>query len=425
MRLLPILCLAIALLAACESREDSLPATPGTVVLRIAHDAVGGARTVNEKLAKEWEAKTGVQVLWVTTPNDASERLNQYQNFLTAHSADVDIYMADVVWAGLLGRHFADLKPAMGADMERHFPAIIANNTSGGALVLAPYYADAPMLYYRRDLLEKHGVAPPQTWDELEDAAKRIQDAERAAGSASFHGFVWQGRAYEGLTCNMLEWQVSSGAGAILDTADRPAIASPEFAAMLDRVRGWIGTISPAGVLNYAEEDARAVWQSGNAAFMRNWPYAYGAGAADDSPIRGKYAVTLLPAGAGGHAATLGGQMLAVSRYSKHQREAIDFVLFITSPEAQKRRALEGGYLPTRPELYDDAELAAAIPYLKEMRGVLSSAVPRPSTVAGRAYNELSAAYFTAGHRVLSGEAPAADALAKAAKEMEALLAGK
>ena len=57
----------------------------------------------------------------------------------------------------------------------------------------------------------------------------------------------------------------------------------------------WIGTISPTGVLNYGEEDARGVFQKGNSVFMRNWPYAWAAVNAEDSPVRGRVATAPLP----------------------------------------------------------------------------------------------------------------------------------
>ncbi len=57
-----------------------------------------------------------------------------------------------------------------------------------------PWYTDAGLLYYRKDLLAKYGVQPPKTWGELAAAAKKLQDGERAAGIADFQGFVFQAR---------------------------------------------------------------------------------------------------------------------------------------------------------------------------------------------------------------------------------------
>ena len=68
-------------------------------------------------------------------------------------------------------------------------------------------------------------------------------------------------------------------------------------------------------MLNYSEEEARGVFQSGNAVFMRNWPYAWALGNAADSPIKDKIGVAALPEGGpdGKNTGTLGGWQLAVS----------------------------------------------------------------------------------------------------------------
>ena len=76
------------------------------------------------------------------------------------------------------------------------------------------------------------------------------------------------------------------------------------------------------------------LWQAGNAAFMRNWPYAFSLGQADDSIIKDKFDVTLLPSGGSRNADTLGGWQLAVSKYSKHPAEAAALVKF---PETEGR----------------------------------------------------------------------------------------
>ncbi len=63
----------------------------------------------------------------------------------------------------------------------------------------------------RKSLLQKYDFKnPPQTWDELQEMAEKIQDGERKEGRQNFWGFVWQGKAYEGLSCNALEWELLS-----------------------------------------------------------------------------------------------------------------------------------------------------------------------------------------------------------------------
>ena len=110
----------------------------------------------------------------------------------------------------------------------------------------------------------------------------------------------------------------------------------------------WVGTISPAGVTGFAEEDARSLFQSGNAAFMRNWPYAYALGQSEESVIAGKFDVASLPAGRSGHgAATLGGWQLAVSNHSNNPEIAADVALFMASPKNRKFRAIKGSFTPT------------------------------------------------------------------------------
>src|SRR5205823_8890548 len=155
----------------------------------------------------------------------------------------------------------------------------------------------------------------------------------------------------------------------------------------------WVGTLSPEGVLNYGEEDARGVFQSGNAVFMRNWPYAWALANAQDSPVKGKVGIAVLPQGSDNGArpaAALGGQQLAVSKYSAHPKEAADLVRYLTSADEQKRRALKGSFNPTRKSLYNDADLLKANPFFKDFAGVVAHAVARPATVTGTKYNHVA-----------------------------------
>ena len=195
--------------------------------------------------------------------------------------------------------------------------------------------------------------------------ARHIQDAERAAGHASLWGYVFQGKAYEGLTCNTLEWVASHGGGTFVDPQGKITIDNPQAAQALDQAAGWIRSIAPEGVLNYTEEESRGVFQSGNAVFMRNWPYALGLAEGPDSPIRGKVGVAPLPAGTGPgarHAATLGGWQIAVSKYSHHQQLAAELAVFLTSKASVRRWAIEGGYTRRSPPSTRTPKSCAPIP---------------------------------------------------------------
>jgi trehalose/maltose transport system substrate-binding protein len=303
--------------------------------------AVGNAVQNFKALVKPWEDATGNTVTMVPMPASTTDQFAQYRLWLAAGTADVDVYQTDVIWAPQLAEHFIDLTDIAKDLTPTHFPSIIESQTVNGKLVALPVFTDAPALYYRKDLLDKYGASVPKTWDELTATAQMIQDKERAAGKADLWGFVWQGNAYEGLTCDALEWIKSFGGGQIVEPDGSISINNPQAIKALETAKGWVGTISPEGVLAYQEEEARGVWQTGNAVFMRNWPYAYGLGNGDDSAVKGLFDVATLPTGGDGNtsAATLGGWNVAVSKYSTKQEAAISLVMYLAGPEAQSTKA--------------------------------------------------------------------------------------
>jgi trehalose/maltose transport system substrate-binding protein len=370
--------------------------------------------------AEAWGRANGHTVRIHTPPASTTDRLALLRQRFAARSNELDVVMVDVVWPGIVKDHLLDLRPYSGGAEAAHFPAIVANNTVDGRLLAMPWYTDAGLLYYRRDLLARHGLKPPATWDDLAAAARTVVAAERAAGNADFQGFVFQGRAYEGLSCNALEWVHSFGGGAIVDADGRISIANPRAAQALDQAASWIGDVAPQGVLNYAEEDARGVFQNGQALFMRNWPYAWSLAQAADSPVRGRVGVAPLPAGPGGRsAAALGGWQLAVSKYSRHPDAAAALVMHLTSAAIQKQRAIGGSYNPTVAALYRDPEVLAANPFMGELSGVFASAVARPSSVTGGRYPEVSRGFWEAAHAVMSGRASGEAALRQLAARLE------
>ncbi|XKE44765.1 ABC transporter substrate-binding protein [Halomonas organivorans] len=373
--------------------------------------------------ARQWAEQTGHSIKVVSTPNSATERLSLYQQLLGSESSDIDVMMVDVVWPGLLGNHLVDLNDYLPEDTtDGFFPALIDNNTVDGRLVALPWFTDAGLLYYRQDLLEKHGHSVPETWQELTETAEAIQAAEREAGNDDFWGYTFQGRAYEGLTCNALEWVASHGGGTLVDAEGEVTIDNPRAAAALDLAASWIGNITPEGALNHTEEETRGIFQSGNALFLRNWPYVWSLANGEGSEVAGKVGMAPLPHGPEGESrATLGGWNFAVPRYSEHPELAAELAAFITSREQQKAHAIQMGMNPTIESLYQDEEVLASNPSMSDLYETLVGGVPRPATVTGEAYARVSNAFFNRTHQVLSGDLDGASAVQQLGRELERL----
>jgi trehalose/maltose transport system substrate-binding protein len=397
-------------------------AAQGTV--SVACGSVGAEFDLCKTGAEAWAKKTGNQVKVVSVPKDSNEQLALFQQLLSQKSGEIDVIRIDIVWPGLLAQHLVDLSKEVPKDViAQHFPAIIEANTVGGKLVALPAFTDAGLLYYRKDLLEKYGRKPPTTWQDLTESAKIVQDGERKAGNEKLWGIVFQGRAYEGLTCNGLEWVDSFGGGTIVDGKGKVTINNPKAVAAIKLTGSWIKSIAPEGVLNYAEEEARGAFQSGNAVFMRNWPYAWALSQAPDSPTKGKVGVSALPKGGpdGKNTGTLGGWNWAVNKYSKNTKAAVDLAKYLTSPEEQKRAAIEVSFNPTIPALYKDKDILAKNPFIGELLSTFTNAVARPSRVTGSKYNQVSSEFWNAVHEVLSGKSQPEESLAKLEKTLTRL----
>ena len=400
--------------------------TARSAEISISCSALGKEYEICKEGVDAWAKKTGNTVKIVSTGNSATERLPLYQQLLAAGASDVDVFQIDVVWPGILSQHLADLTQKAQGQIGQHFPVMVQTATVDGKLVAMPWFADAGLLYYRKDLLQKYNRSLPQTWEELTETARILQEGERKAGNNAFTGFVWQGRAYEGLTAVALEWISSYRGGTIVDEKGEITINNPNATQALKTAAGWVGKITPEGVLNYTEEEARGVFQAANAAFMRNWPYAWALAQGADSPVKDKVGVAPLPKGStdGRHVGTLGGQLLAVSKYSKNADAAAELVMYLTGAEEQKRRAVVGSFNPTIPALFKDPEIQKAAPFVGELLEVFTNAVTRPATVTGQSYSKVSSEFFNTVHQILSGRAQPEQALAGLDRDLKRIKRG-
>lgn len=360
-----------------------------------------------------------IVVTVIPMPNSSTERHDLYVTYLAAGESDPDVLMLDVIWPPEFAPYLEDLTDDYDYfELDEFLPGTVKSVTVNGRIVAIPWFTDAGLLYYRKDLLEKYGYKhPPETWDELVEMAQKISKAE------GIHGFVWQGARYEGLVCDFMEYVWSFGSDVLDDNGkviiDNPkAVQALQF--MVDLIYKY--KISPEGVITYMEEEARRIFQNGEAVFMRNWPYAWALINSPDSPVKDKVGVVPLPKGPGGrHAATLGGWSLGINVYSseKEKEAAKKLIKFLTNYEQQLFKALNAGQNPTRKAVYKDPKLKEAIPFMVELFDVFINALPRPRAAN---YSEISDVIQRYVHAALTKQITPEKAIKEMARELKMLL---
>ncbi|MBX3303722.1 MAG: ABC transporter substrate-binding protein [Nitrospira sp.] len=347
-----------------------------TVVV-FKHGKLSGDGRVLSDLLRDFERDhQGVIIREELLPADSDRQHQYYAMNLDGGKAPFDLLGIDTIWA----QEFAKagwIAPLDGfmtpAEQEEFLPGPIEAATFSGRLYAVPWYVDAGVLYYRRDLLDRHGLEPPRTWLELAHIAKAVLEAEQ---NSALTGFVWQGKQYEGLMCVTLEVLRSNGTDLWSGDRDR-AVYGLRF------LRETIAThrITPLSTSMADEESTRWMFGEGRALFMRNWPYAWSLLQREGSPVRGKVGVVPLPAFPGfASAPVLGGWMLAMPNSSTHQEVVGELIRFLTSSDAQRKVAVELGYNPVRRALYADESLLELRPFLKDLYPILLAARPRPVT---------------------------------------------
>lgn len=409
-----VLLLLGALGQGCQQEPSRTARTEQTIVFK--HGKIAGDPGSFQKLLRRFERENpGLLVKDETLPASTDEQHQFYVVNLESKSADFDVFALDVIWVPEFARAgwLRELTPLLApGEHQEFFPGPILAVTLHKKMFAIPWYVDAGVLYYRKDLLEKYNRSVPETWQELVETAREVTRKEK-----KIYGYVWQGKQYEGLVCNVLEFIWSNG-GDILTANGEPVINSAQNAAALSFMRDLIFRfgVTPPLVTTAIEEPTRQLFGSGRALFMRNWPYAWTIFNAAGSPVYGKVGVAELPSFPGRQkASTLGGWQLGINRYSRRPQAAEKLVRFLTSPSAQKELALGVGYKPARKTLYKDPDLLLEQPDLAVLFPVFMKARPRPVTPYYMLITSVLQPEFSAA---ISGIKEPAAALASAQKQV-------
>jgi len=372
-----------------------------------------GAQTTDtlQKLVNDYNSQTpGVNVTVNEGSWETNSQFDTYSTRFQAEDSSFDIISMDVIWppAFIENGWLAPLNDVFPASEQAKFlQAPIKAGTVNGTIYGMPWFHDSGLLYYRTDVLQYakdqgliQEARPPKDWTELREMAANLSSSSVITNQfGEMDGFVWQAKAYEGLMCDFMEFLGGTGQTSWLTTYDNGTVApnldTQNVKDALEFMHSLISSgASPEAVTTFDEEGSRAIWDSGDAIFHRNWPYAY-ALSLQSQALNGSDAGTgeqvfdvapMPPQTAGDENAltsALGGWQLGLNAFSKHKAEAKDFMLWLTSEQQQLRYFAGNGNLPTRESAYNVTKMQEAgagdQTYVVDFLPAFKKAIPRPS----------------------------------------------
>jgi multiple sugar transport system substrate-binding protein len=387
---------------ASEAEKATQAKASGDVTWCIGKDTTGAFGTVIDNFNKA-NPKANVKLLEL--PEDAGEQRRLQIQRLRAKSTECDVLGMDVIWTVEYSGQgwLKDVTDFMSQNGDNFIPSTVATTEFDGKNWGVPFNSNAGFIFYRTDEVD----SAPKDWETL------YQEAQKG------NGVVYQGFRYEGLTVNFLELLYSAG-GAIVSDDGKSATADSQevkdtLKFMCDGVKN--GAV-PKAVTTYKEEESRRAFESGNATFMRNWPYAYALG--KDSKLADKFDIATFPGFAGQKpAGVVGGYNLGISAYSKNPEGSLAFIEFATKPDQQKIMATEASLPPTVSSVYDDPAVKKAMPFADQLRTAIEQAKARPPSPV---YPQISEAVYNNVYACLQGDMSSDEAASKMNDEIQKAL---
>ena len=368
-----------------DAKKVTQAKASGDVTWCIGKDTSGAFGTVVDNFNKQ---NPDANVKLLELPEAADQQREQQIQRLQAKSDECDVLGMDVIWTAEYAAQgwLQDITDAVEKRKDEFVPSTVETALYEDKYWAMPFNTNAGFLYYRDDEVSE----PPSDWEGVYQQGQ--QD----------NGVVYQGFRYEGLTVNFLELLYSAGASVVNEDATEATADSQEVRDVLTFMADGIKDgAAPKAVTTYKEEESRRAFESGNATFMRNWPYAYALG--KESKIADDFAITTFP-GYGGNegAGVLGGYDLAISAYSKNPEGALAFMNFATSPDQQVIQASEATLPPVLTDVYSDPKVEKAMPFAADLLKAVEQAQPRPVSPV---YPQISEAIFTNVYSALQGDA--------------------
>jgi multiple sugar transport system substrate-binding protein len=396
-------------------------ATSGSIVWWASPINPGGT-DVRQVLISDFEKKyPNIHVSLISAPTSTDTNRANLTTQISGGSSSPDVYMGDVIWPAQFAAHqlavpLSDYLPS--SYWAQFASGLVQGATYKGKVYGSPMFEDQGFLYYRKDLLTKEGMPVPQTWEQLESDAQKLQKAGLVK-----YGFVWQGASYEGLTCDYMEYLTDAGGTAANSDYTKASLDSAAAVKATTFMRSLVTSgVTPSAVTTFQETQANSIFDGGQAAFLRNWDYAYStAQTPSSSSVVGKVGVAPLPTFAGqsypGYS-NIGGWNLYINPHSKNFAADLTFIKWMASDQAQLDLATVASSIPTVESVRTSPAVTAKSPVLATVPK--TKLVPRPAGTPN--YPQLSTAIYTNVNSALAGSTSPSSAMSSAQSQADTAL---
>ncbi|KAF9145677.1 hypothetical protein BGX30_007515 [Mortierella sp. GBA39] len=237
-----------------------------------------------------------------------------------------------------------------------------------GKLMQLPRMVDSRVLFYRADVLEKLGLDPAQTWQDLAKCASIIGQAFLPVGTSGQHsseekdsevteveimqGYVFPGKL-SGLfgTFYELAMMEMRHPEALFDKDDRPVFEESTVVPVLRYMRDLVETGAvPADIDHYYFDQVSSMFAEGKVAIVADWPSFYKDMKQRLKKVPGaKVKVMRYPVGANGSRSAYSGMhSFAIPKSCRYPQEALRLLKFLVDDEQQWLEATESGSFPTK-----------------------------------------------------------------------------
>ena len=402
---------------ACQGKQGS-SSTVSAEKIKIIYAGYPDPSGAKKKVVDDFNAShKNIEVVAMDMPANSNTMHDAYVTAFAAGSSDYDVISSNLPWPAEFEKagYVTALDKFVKKDnlnIQDFFPNYIQAYTINGQLWGLPNYANVGILYYRKDLVS----TPPTTWDDLLRQSKALM----ASGKVKY-GFLPQAAQNEVLVCNAVEY-IGSYGGQIVDSNGSLVIDSDAVRNGLSEFKRIVDSgICPSDVTTYLEANSTTMFLAGDGAFCRNWPNMWSVSQSPDkSKVVGKVGIAPLPASATGKSSgCLGGYGCMINKHSKNIDGAWEFVKYLTSEQGQKTQSTIGGWLPTRPALYKDADVLKANPQFSWIYAAMGTAITRPVSPV---YSKLSEIMQIDISKLLWGAMPVKTAVEDMNGQMKAIM---